>query len=468
MHFGDKDKVIYEAVLSTAPEFPDEVTQIALEICSRRDEPATVIQRRSDEEERQAKHREEWRKNNPEKRAAREQIAPLGLGSYRQGPMGPAAADGPLRPVPQGFQLAVMESAALNGLISVRPEVAREILLAVCIEEPRRLDPYNNDRFMAREQLGLADWPRGYPAMYWKGPFLRFLQQAPGQGLDAIVRLVNYATEKWLEAGVGPNVSEDVRKEYGLEFEVNGTTVLWLGDGNVFGWHRYLSMHGDTVECALMALEKWLYEEIESRKSITPWVDYLFAQGTSLAFAGVLISVGLRYPGLFLRDLQPLLGNFYLYQPQMGWALGENNSTWRISWSGQSQPVLKLAAEWHEMPHRCFVLRDTEPTLMLQDEGTMKYLSSRKAEWAKIPHGNDKARQDMVFFLARFDPANYTETPQGDGRVLVTMRWPDHLEKIATESQQESQLKMLALGMAIRARRLLEGLGKLDFDCAPQ
>jgi hypothetical protein len=38
-----------------------------------------------------------------------------------------------------------------------------------------------------------------------------------------------------------------------------------------------------TVECALMALEKWLYDEIEKRNSITQWVDYIYAHGESVA-----------------------------------------------------------------------------------------------------------------------------------------------------------------------------------------
>ena len=73
----------------------------------------------------------------------------------------------------------------------------------------------------------------------------------------------------------------------------------------------------------------------------------------------------------------------------------------------------------------------------------LKYLSVRKAEWAKLRQGNKNQRLNMEFFLARFDPANYTKTPQENGRVLITMRWPDHLEKIATGSQEKGRLKSL-------------------------
>jgi hypothetical protein len=360
-----------------------------------------------------------------------------------------------------------MDTIALNGLIAVRPDVAREVLLAVCIEEPRPSDPYNN-RSRLHEDFGLADWRHGYPAMYWKGPFLRFLQSAPAQGLDAIVRLVNYATTRWIEEGLGREPTDEERKRNGFEFEFNGKPVCWVGSPNVYAWHRYLGMHGDTVECALMALEKWFYDEIENERSIAQSVQYILDHSTSAAFAGVLVSVGLRYQALFAMELQPLLGNFYVYQTQMSLAMNESGETWTISFAGQPREAIKIAADWNRLPHRRFLLRDMAPALMLQHKGTMEYLTARKAEWAKLGQGSDKSRLDMEFFLARFDPANYTKTPQGDGQVLITMAWPAHLQKIADESQGESKLKMLALGLAMRARQLLEGEAELKPEEVPE
>jgi hypothetical protein len=467
LHFGGKDKVIYEAVLLAAPEFPEEVTHIALELGGRRDEPEHAVTR-AQEEDRQAKSRAEWRKNHPEE-SRRERIPVPGVTLYRRGPMRLPAADGPEREVSEGFRSAVLETPALNGLIGVRPEVAREVLLAVCIEEPKHSEPDDSGRLFWRDRLGLADWRHGYPAMYWKGPFLKFLQDAPEQGLDAIVRLVNYATMRWLEDGLGSNVPEEERRKYGLEFVVGGKSVFWLGDANVFAWNRYLQMHGDTVQCALMALEKRHYDEIESDRSIAQCVQYIFDHAESLAFAGVLVSVGLRYPALFTRELQPLLGNFHIYRWQSNLAIGEGNGVWKIALAGQPEAVIKIAADWHQMPHRRSILHVTAPHLMLQDEGTLKYLSDRKAEWAKLVEGRgDKARLDMEFFLARFDPATYTITPHGDGQVLITMRWPAHLEAIAQQSGEESILKMLSMSLALRARRLLDGQDALQPQEVPE
>jgi hypothetical protein len=466
LHFGDKDKVIYEALLLAAPEFPDDVTRIALELCGRRDEPEHALQRHTDKQIRDANLRKEWEAKNPGTKQIKH-IPGITMESFPERPLRPPAADGPMRSVADGFQHAILESAALNGLIASRPETAREVLLAVCIEEPKPSERYANRTFPF-DRFGLADWPKGYPAAYWKGPFLRFLQQAPDDGLDAIIRLVNYATDRWIESGLGRKPTDDELKQHGFEFEFAGKPACWVGDCNVFGWHRYMDIHGDAVECALMALEKWLYDEVEKGHRISKWVQYIFDTAQSAAFAGVLISVGLRYQGLFVRDLQPLLGNFYLYECQTSWAIQESNNAWTISLSGQPDFAVKLASEWNKMPHRRYLLRDLVPALMLQDERTMKYISARKQEWAGLRQSTEKSRLDMEFFLARFDPANYTETPQDDGRVLITMQWPPHLEQIAQQSQGDMRLRMLSTTLALRARRLLEEQETLSESSLPE
>jgi hypothetical protein len=466
LHFGDRDKVIYEALLSAVPEFPDEVSQIALELCGRKDEPDHAVRRAEEHEERQRKAREEWRRSNQEKSRARRVPVP-GFSSYHEGPLRPPAPDGPLRAVAEGFQAAVMDTAALSGFISMRPEIAREVLLAVCIEEPKPTDPYGQNRSL-RLEIGLSDWRQGYPAMYWKGPFLQFLKQAPREGLDAIVRLVNYATARWIETGYGRQPTEEERRTHGFEFTINGKSVSWVGDCNVFAWHRHLPMEGDTIEAALMALEKWLYEEIENDRDVTEWLLYILDQSQSAAFAGLLISVGLKYPGLFAGQLHPLLGNYYVYQCQMSLAQSDGGNTWSISFARQPQEIVRLAAEWNEMPHRRWFLRDVATSVMHQHKGTQDYLTTCRAEWEKLPEGDEKSQVQKEFFLARFDRANYTKTPQGDGKVLITMKWPPHLQKIADESEGDGKRKMVALSLALTARQLLEGQRNLSQEELPQ
>jgi hypothetical protein len=47
-----------------------------------------------------------------------------------------------------------------------------------------------------------------------------------------------------------------------------------------------------------------------------------------------------------------LLGNFYVYECQASWAMNEQNGMWAIALTGLLEFVVKLASEWHRMPHR--------------------------------------------------------------------------------------------------------------------
>jgi hypothetical protein len=465
-HFGNKDKIVYEALLWAATEFPDEVAQIALELSGRRDEPEHAIARAIAAHEQERKQREEWLKAHPPEKRKKRPAPPMML-SRPRGPVRKQSADGPAREVPEGFRSAVLDTAALSSLIAIRPASAAEVLLAVCIEEPKPTDPYGDGSRQLFDDFGLADWQHGYPAYYWKGPFLTFLRIAPEEGLDAVIRLVNYATHRWLE-DVGHRLTEDQRTKYGLEFEFDGKTVCWLGDANVFGWHRYLPKDGDAVEAALMALEKWFYDEVEAGRSITQWVQHIYDRAESLAFAGVLVAVGMKYPWLFTKELQPLLGNLHLFECQTNWAVNESQESWAIALSGQPQTVIQWAVEWHRTPHRRAFLRDNVPILMMQDEGLRNYLVGQAAEWAKQLTDATGDRDDLRFFLARFDLKNYTQTPQADGTVMITMRWPEELEAKVKEGQDDRELKMLSLTLSSTARACLSGRKALQLAEVPE
>jgi len=447
--FRDADKPICEALLHAAWDFPEEVAQIALELSRRRDEPEHAIQRNKAANEEREKRAREWRAKNP--RPKRKPIpVPFPLSEPR-GPLRDPADDGPREEISEGFRSAVMNTVALAALITVRPEAAREILLAVCIQEPKHVELYR-DRSPFREDQGLAHWHDGYPAGYWKSAFLLFLQKAPSQALDAILRLVNYATLRSFEAHLGRVPTEEDRQEFGVELEANGRTSLWLGNAHQFAWHRANTLDAPAIECALMALEKWLYEEVEAGRRVSGPIATIFNQSESVAFAGVLIALGLKHPVLFTRDLQPLLGNLFLYGTQLSLALSEGNS-WSIAYSDQHQLVIEMAKQWNQMPHRRYPLQEVAQWVMMQDEGTRAYLSSRIPGWRKLlsDHPSDK----LELLILKLDPDSYKQTSLPDGQIQFELQIPPELENKLQPARTETDLKTLSLMLGVRARQCL-------------
>jgi hypothetical protein len=334
------------------------------------------------------------------------------------------------------------------------------VLLAVCLDEPQQQSDYGREPFSL---AGFAYWQNGAPPMYWKGGFLRFLETAPREALEAILRLVNFATDRWLERAVGHVPSKEERARWSLEFEFRDGTVQLAGDGNVFVWHRDPANIPDILVCSLMALEKWLYDLVEKGESIDQGVETIFEKGNSLAFAGVLLAVGVKNPKLFTGVLRPLLGNAWAYEIQTHMAIQENQGFWKAGmmlWAQQGDKAIRIAYEWHGMPHRKVLLQDVAVQLFLFDEGIRRYLSGRREEWLKLLESAGDGRERFEAFLAKFDLSNYTSTRLPDAEIEFEYKLPTHLEERAREIRAKNGVRMFALQLPGIARQAIaEGRG---------
>ena len=274
--FVEVDRVVCEALLYAASELPEEVSQIALQLACRRDEPDHAIKRRAEARRQEAERHAQWIKNNPQEHARRKQYRPPS--SFRH-PMRPASPNGPSRQLPRGFQAAVLDSTAMLPLIVSRPAAAEEVLLAACIEEPQEIE-YGVSPFRL-EHFGLAYWQKGFPTIYWKTPFVTFFQRSPEQAIDAVLRLVNYATDRWLEVATGGNDTAQQRERFGVALDFPEGSKLWYGNYHIYALYRHGGMRGEVATCALMALEKWLYDELDAGRDVEKWLQLICRLGSS-------------------------------------------------------------------------------------------------------------------------------------------------------------------------------------------
>jgi len=461
---GRDSKVVYEAMLFGAGEDPDSVAQVALEIAGRRVEPDHAVDSRERAEEDAVAREARWRREHPEEyEQHRASVMALPGGSYFPSRRRPPLPDGPQRPIPEGFRSAVMDWGALTTLMALRPVAAKEILLAVCLEDP---DHHDDDGPI--RSFGLEWWHNGFPPIYLKGPFYTFLQQSPQAALDTIVKLSNIVTEQGLRAeGIDP-LKADHRERHALKFTVKDRTVYWFGNGQIYNLHRGGRLHDDVLVCALMALEKWLYDEISASREIDSYVHYIFENATSLAFAGILVSVGLYHPALFHGCLRPLLGNIHIYECQSHAALNESPEPWRISFALRPQQEIQLAIQWNRMPHRRVLLRDLVPKLLLENAETQMYLKECAAEWERAVKPATDEKENFELFLARFKPETYVLTPIPGNMIEIRAALPEEVEQKRQASQAEAEFRLLSNGMALQARQILNSGVSLSADKLPQ
>ena len=198
--------------------------------------------------------------------------------------------------------------------------------------------------------------------MYFNGPFLVFLKASPRIALQTTIRLVDFGTDRWLE-GFHRFTGPEIIPSYKLFFE--GFDKSFIGNGNVYNWHREMRDSSVFVESALMAVEKWLYDRIDAKEDVSDAINQMLTETKSAAFLGLLVSVGLYSPGLFNGPLRPLLSSPDLYMTQRSTLLG---ASWKflfdITWGRYGKRVSEEVRAWNEMPHRRYELYELARRLL--------------------------------------------------------------------------------------------------------
>ena len=277
------------------------------------------------------------------------------------------------------------------------------------------------------------------------------------------MRLVNFAAHRFSEGR-------------GLTIHIGHEARLWNGDSNVFQWHTQGPLFSGTIiHCALMALERWLYEQIDRGEDIAPWIDRILRESQSLAFAGLLFDVGKRLPSLFADSLKPLLGNWLLvdwdrqvvtlHQPRGPEPAG--------FWGFQPPAMIALGRDWYGMPHRRHLLIyigggivDT----LIADETQWPFLAQLRAQWASEldAEADQEPPETLLWLIERFNPGNYTFEERDGKRVAVAFDWPAAMVQQTQEDLQRISTGQMVTSFPFQCRRLLDSEQLLSNEQLPQ
>jgi len=450
----DLDQAVYEAALAAVPDLPEEVSSLALELARRCDESPEIQTRAHAYKVRVAKNALDRQQQN----AVLASLSGVpSLGRARRGPRKEPWPDGPRERVDDGFQEACLKGPAMIPLIRALPETALEVLLAVCIEPPAYEGWDGSDWLL--DHIGTTHSRDLYPPMYFRGPFLPFLQLQPVHGLEFILRLVNFATERWQyseEQHANRFGAPSVKPAPVVSVPLDDGPVQWVGDHRPYGWYRHLWIHADCVTSALMALEKWFYDELDAGHDVSRWIELILRRSRSNAFAGVLSALGKREPKLFEGPLRPLLGIWRIYD--WDYQLVMNGDVWRIemmSWVRGGETVYNGVRDWHMFAHRKGSLRDLAVLLMLSNAELAKWFESIRANWTSELAG-DPDNESLELLLARFDPANYQRSRLDDGRYQIGLVWPEHLRERIEAAASDDEDALALMGFPLRCHRIIE------------
>jgi hypothetical protein len=348
---GDADELIYKVLLLAVNEFPKEVIDLSLKLCKR-----IKIER------------QEKKQNYTSDDEPHSIFRGFKIRDKIQWP------DGPYESPDSAFEKICVEKDALNPIIKAYPETAKEILLALFIEAPEEVSfgyDHNYD-------LDINEPYGWFPPFYTRGPFLYFLKNQPKVGVDFIVTLVNFATQQWTNKFT--NEQKEIPK---TTINIKATDHEYIGDSRVYFWFRDSTGVPHSIVSALMALEKFLIDQIDAQEPISDYIDILLEKGNSLAYVGILISIGKYHPALFLKELKPLLQEFALYELEKSLHYGGHGVEGHQMMGAYTlgETTWNLAKAWHEMPHRKTSIQSVSLPLYMTNKDLMDYYIPIVESW---------------------------------------------------------------------------------------
>ena len=440
---------LYTAPLAGAADLPEEVSNWALELAGRRQVDEDVERRiaavRREKELAHAKRLE----TDPEYKERQERLRrmPPSFGRFHERlPPWPLGACGE---VDMDFRTACFKENGLQALMSARPELAAEILLALIIEDqPERED--GADHFDV--DLGL-DYPKdAYPTAFWKSPFFTFLQVAPDVAVDALVALVNFSTERWCAGAMKGR--ESPQPGVTLQFE-DGSERAFPGWRQVFGWPQTNSLRNGNLFCALDALERWLTFQLDSGEDISAIVERLLHEGNSSALVSVLLNVAKYRPSLLTGALAPLLAfpNLFHWDSVRVERIAHNFVG--LNWLQGGQAMFDFARNWTLAPHRQKRFLDVVVELLLANDDVARRLKALVSTWT-LPEDPKEALEFKLLFAA-LDSANYRPTADTEtGAEVTKLVWPDDLSLEVQSWQSEEAHALTYLHMPDRCEQRLQ------------
>lgn len=188
-------------------------------------------------------------------------------------------------------------------------------MVRLCLQAYGLKDEQRNGRNNGWSQssyCGLAAQDHDFePPSAFRGPFLELLRNSPSLGEQFLLHLINVATFRWSESVESHSMFEPHGE---IEIKVMGETLQQTASE---GWWRcfrgYSPLHS-SLECALMALEKWLLEDVGTKEDqdLESTLLRLISASANVAVTAVVCSVAGVYWWRCGEVAATLLRSWYL------------------------------------------------------------------------------------------------------------------------------------------------------------
>ncbi|MEJ1968471.1 MAG: hypothetical protein WDN03_07555 [Rhizomicrobium sp.] len=208
---------------------------------------------------------------------------------------------------------------------------------------------YSGINYHDWSHLSIRVNPRPFhPPAPTREPFASLFAKAPDNARSLARGIVNHAVAAWRELHTLDPEREGTPVPIVLDFPW-GQQTFW-GSQNVYGWYRGL-LAPAPVDCALMALERWAFAELERGQPVDTVIRAVVEGQDSCAVLGIAIALALTAqdvtPGilplvtsqrLWRYDIRRLIQDATMQANLMGFATREMDNHYDAVKTGNSRP----------------------------------------------------------------------------------------------------------------------------------
>jgi hypothetical protein len=249
------------------------------------------------------------------------------------------------------------------------------------------------------------------------------------------------------------------------------------GDGQVYLWYRGI-WGNDAVKSALMALEQWALEKLDTGAAFDDIFRKVVEGNDSVAALGLGASLCLAYPGALLAAAFPLVTCPYLWEWDIPRVTQERSPTNVIGNWHQYRMQLTAVRNLNQKSHRKRNIRDLVLYFVLADDKKLvtKFTKSIRSFPKRLPISYEEEKTEaahmaalqekMALFAAQADRKYLKTAPTADGLHIQIWIDPPYLQKTKYKEQQDRHLQLNEwMAVALWANKSLES-GSVDGELA--
>lgn len=350
------------------------------------------------------------------------------------------------------------------------PKQLVDYIIAALLVHPKdgQLEP-GRARLSSRE-FGIEGHDSFYPASPNQPPFLLLLRKHEDEGLRLVKAICNHSVDVWRWLRQHPDYHQEAVTPLPVEIEFPwGNQVFW-GDGQVYLWFRG-SSGNHASQSALMALEFWALERIDSGNDFAEVFRKVLIGNDSVAALGLAVSLCLAHQDKSIEQALPLITCPHIWK----WDLARSahdRSGMPANEIGDWQRyghLLNAVRKLNRRPHRQAYIRDMVPYFVFSQNASLKdrYTAGIRSFTQRLPfeyaeERSDEAheaglRKSMSWYVEQADPQFWHSEPTEDGKHIKLWNDPPSADSQERRQQLENHAQLNRyLRLALWAQKSLE------------